>query len=214
MFFTQEDYKKIEDYLLHSGSRKDTDFPDCDDLQGDEIFATVQQDENRKITINKLLQSDLFKKSIQTYEQPLRDEISELARQIKALALGQPLTMNEFGDSDYMGVSQKALTEALNRVWNKINLITGESSTDINMIVTPTTFTGENCIIHIVAAGNDEYGPLEHIAFYINDSLVVEKDNVSFLEYETTINSTSTIKCVAKIMGVEYTKQQIITHQD
>ena len=81
------------------------------------------------------------------------------------------------------------------------------------MVVTPTYFISEDgCQIHISANTVETNGVFEHIAFYINGELIAEADNVDYFEHEATISETSVIKCVAKIMGIEYTQQKVVTH--
>lgn len=53
MFFTKEDYEKIEKYLKQN-SKKDTDFERASLLTGNESIAIVQNGENRLIDLNTL----------------------------------------------------------------------------------------------------------------------------------------------------------------
>ena len=54
MHFTQEDYKKIEDWL-NKRSIKDTEFQEASPLKGDEIIAITQKGYNRKINVKDLV---------------------------------------------------------------------------------------------------------------------------------------------------------------
>lgn len=54
MYFTQEDYKKIEGWLKRN-SVKDTEFPEAMDLNGNEVLVITQEGENRKLYIRDLL---------------------------------------------------------------------------------------------------------------------------------------------------------------
>lgn len=53
MLFTQEDYKKIENWLLKN-SVKDSDFQETFSLKGKETVVVTQEGHNRKITIEDL----------------------------------------------------------------------------------------------------------------------------------------------------------------
>ena len=53
MFFTKEDYQKIEKYLLEN-SIKDTEFSKAAPLSGREVVAIVQNGHNVKVTLNTL----------------------------------------------------------------------------------------------------------------------------------------------------------------
>ena len=55
MFFTQEDYRKIEKWLL-ANSRKDTDFVGAaTPLKGNEILAIVQNGQNMKVSLKDFI---------------------------------------------------------------------------------------------------------------------------------------------------------------
>ena len=98
-------------------------------------------------------------------------------------------------------------------MWSKFEEITGEVLQGISMTVTPSYFISEDgCDVHISANTVDANGIFEHIAFYINGELLDEADNVSTFECDTTVDDTSVVKCIAKIMGIEYTREKTITH--
>ena len=145
---------------------------------------------------------------------PLHDKDKDLQHQIESLVRGSSVPIsNEFGDSEWLVISQKTLTEAFNRVWGKLEEITGESLKGFNLIVTPEYYIGEDgCTVHISASSADTVGKFESIKFYINNILAIEEYDVESLEYTTTVNETCEIKCVAKILGVEYTETKMLTH--
>ena len=131
----------------------------------------------------------------------------------KGAEMGGVALLQDFGNSIYFGVSQKVLTEAFNKIWAKIEDITGESLLGFQMAVTPEYYIGEEgCNIHVTATTVDTVGVFEYIKFYINGQLIKEGENVDYMEFDTEINETSVVRCVAKILGVEYQKQAIITH--
>lgn len=145
---------------------------------------------------------------------PLHAKDKDLQHQIESLVAGSsvPIT-NEFGDSEWLVVSQKALAEAFNKVWGKMEEITGESLKGFTLIVTPEYYIGEDgCTVHISASSAETAGRFEYIKFYINNILITEAEDVESLEYTTTVNETCEVKCVAKILGIEYTETKILTH--
>ena len=78
---------------------------------------------------------------------------------------------------------------------------------------TPEYFIGEDgCDIHITANTVETNGIFEQIRFLINGAEIYSAENVDVLEYNTHIDETSVIRCEAKIMGVWYNRQSIITH--
>lgn len=131
----------------------------------------------------------------------------------KGAEMGGVALLQGFGNSIYFGVSQKVLTEAFNKIWAKIEDITGESLLGFQMAVTPEYYIGEEgSNIHVTATTVDTVGVFEEIRFLINGQLIKEGENVDYMEFDTEINETSVVRCVAKILGVEYQRQAIITH--
>ena len=136
----------------------------------------------------------------------------------KGAEMGGVALLQDFGNSIYFGVSQKVLTEALNKIWAKIEDITGESLLGFQMAVTPEYYIGEEgCNIHVTATTVDTVGVFEEIRFLINGIQVwpateEEGKDVSYAEFDTEISETSVVECDAKILGVPYSKQAIITH--
>ena len=144
---------------------------------------------------------------------PLKEKDADLQNQIDSLQISGLALSNHFGDDPNIGISQKALTEAINKIWSKIEDITGESILGFQMAVSPEYYIGEEgCSIHVTANTVETAGVFEEISFYINGQLINHGENVDYMEFDTEINETSVVKCVAKILGVEYEKQAIITH--
>lgn len=54
MFFTQEDYRKIEEWLS-TRTVKDTQFPHADSLKGNEDVPIIQDGKNKTLTVNELV---------------------------------------------------------------------------------------------------------------------------------------------------------------
>lgn len=144
---------------------------------------------------------------------PLRDKDTDLQNQIDSFNEHGLSVSNEFGDDPHIGVSQKTLTDTFNRIWSKIEDITGESLHGISMVVSPTYFIGEDgCNVHITANTAGTTGIFEKIQFFINGELLTEAENVDYFEYDTQIEETSVVMCKAKILGIEYTEQKVVTH--
>lgn len=143
----------------------------------------------------------------------LKAKDADLQNQIDSFNEHGVSVSNVFGTDQHVSVSQKALTDAFNKLWQKIEDITGEALQGISMTVTPDYFISEDgCSVHITANTVETNGIFEHIAFYANGSLVAEADNVHFFEYDTELTETTVIRCVAKIMGIEYSREVIVTH--
>jgi hypothetical protein len=56
MYFTQEDFKKIQDWLNRHGV-KDTELPKANNIEGDEIITVVQNGNNKKLKAEDLLKT-------------------------------------------------------------------------------------------------------------------------------------------------------------
>lgn len=155
------------------------------------------------VTQNKL--SDSVKNQL--------NKIEDLQNQIDSHAEYGVFVSNEFGNLRNVAISQKTLTDAINNIWSKLEDITGESLRGISMGVIPEYFYGDEAVVHITATPKDAPGIFEHIAFYANGELIAEGENVEIpVEYNYTVTETTTIKCVAKILGLdEYIKEKTIT---
>ena len=123
---------------------------------------------------------------------------------------GTALT-NEFGDSEYVGITQKSITKAINSINEKLNSIIGISTEGINMSVTPTTFTGEDgAQLNISFDSSNNITDYTSIKFYANGELIKEYEDIEQGSFTHTITERTVIKCVAVIMGKTYTKEQTI----
>ena len=120
---------------------------------------------------------------------------------------------NKFGDNEDITVNQKVITNAINKIWTKLEDITGEPYSGITMTVTPDYFISEEgCTVHVTAKTTEANGTFEKIQFFVNGTLVVEDEDKDYFETDIEITETSVLKCVAKVMGVEYTKEKLITN--
>lgn len=144
---------------------------------------------------------------------PIENKIHQLQLIVDSFlqTSGGTALAGQFGNSEYVGVNQRVLTQALNKIWEKIDSLTGEISNGIQMQVTPQYFMGdEGCTINVSAQACQEGSIFDHIAFYIDDVLLQEADNTRELIFSTHIDDTSEIKCVATIFGIEYETSKVI----
>ena len=132
---------------------------------------------------------------------------------------------NEFGDSPLIGVSQKTITEAFNRLWQKISDITGETVQGISMSVTPDYFIGDDGTdVHVTANATSLSGVFEVIWFSRWDSVLrewvkiipdgqeeAEYYNVDMVEFDTHLDDSTIIRCDAKILGQTYHQEHAVT---
>ena len=218
MFFTQEDFRKIEEYLKQN-SKKDTDFVDLPEeeiLAEDDTIVIVHDGINRRISFST------FAKIIQKCRLDIiQRQIDDLQNQINSLIEGGVALSNTFGDNPNIGISQKALTEAVNAIWNKMESITGESLHGISLTVNPTYFIdGEGGVLHISANSMDMSSIFEKLSFYWNYEQepflsyedIAGIDDVSVeIPDEKVINNKVIITCKAQILGQPYMEQKTVT---
>ena len=114
------------------------------------------------------------------------------------------------------GVSQKTLTDAINKIWQKLEDITGEVLNGISLVVTPTFFVSEDgCDVHVSANTVETNGIFEKIQFFVDNELIHGDTNTEYVSFDHHLDIKPeydyVIMCKAKIMGIEYTRQQMVT---
>ena len=155
----------------------------------------------------------LFKYGI---EQKIKNLSMLVESFLKSIGAGTALA-NEFGDSTEIAINQKTITNGFRKLWLKIGDMTGEDVTDgvysLRLSVVPRYYLGENgCKLNIIAATEGLDTVFEHIEFYVNNKLILSREDTDYVEYEYEINKTSTIKCVATILGETYIQKRTVTH--
>lgn len=84
MFFTQEDFRKIEQYLKEN-ARKDTDFIEAQSVGYQDQSVIVQDGLNKRISIYNMFSSQPFIEKVQDLQESLRQQLEELIQNIKPL---------------------------------------------------------------------------------------------------------------------------------
>ena len=127
----------------------------------------------------------------------------ELLNEIRSVGEGGYALSNRFGNSTLLGMTQRSITQAINKIWQRISEITGERVPHFKLKVTPDYFIStDTCPVSISA--ECELGNFDSIYFYADDILLAEASEVNRFEQEAVITGTTTIKAVAVIMGIEY----------
>lgn len=152
---------------------------------------------------------------------PLRKKDADLQNQIDAIQDHGIAVSNEFGDNPHIGISQKALTEAVNAIWNKIESITGESLHGISMTINPTYFIDEEGgVLYISANSMGMSSIFEKLSFCWNSEQepflsyedIAGIDDVTVeIPDEKVINNKVIITCKAQILGRPYMEQKTVT---
>jgi hypothetical protein len=84
------------------------------------------------------------------------------------------------------------------------------------MVVTPTYFISEDgCDVHVSANTVETNGIFEKIQFFVDNQLIHEEVNTEYVSFDHHIDVKDdynyVVMCKAKIMGIEYMRQQIVT---
>lgn len=156
-----------------------------------------------------------LEKAAQAVYERVKPFIDDLQNQIDAVSGtggGGVAFSNMFGNNTHIGISQKALTDAFNLVWRKLEDITGEPMCGFDMIVTPDHFFGDDgCNVHITATTEGLAGRFEWLKVYVNDEEIInEQTPAESIVADTQIEDTSVVRCEAQIMGNVYTRQRMI----
>ena len=130
MFFTKEDFRKIEEYLKLN-SRKDTDFPELNiTLNKDVILAGVYNNRNIRFFLQNLKEYILKGGSIEF------DMLSEDLRQIIESKSESGIPFSFFlGNNENIGITQKKITQEINRLDQQIDSMQLEEFEYVNDIL-------------------------------------------------------------------------------
>lgn len=169
---------------------------------------------DRNVTALKIAEKNIFLEHLAP--EVLATLKQDLQNQIDALEIAGVAVSNEFGTDKHISVSQKTLTDAIKEIWEKIEDMTGETLQGINMVVTPTFFVSEDgCDVHISANTVKTNGIFEKIQFFVDNELIFEDTFTEYVSFDHHLDIKPeydyVIMCKAKIMGIEYPRQQIIT---
>lgn len=142
----------------------------------------------------------------------ITDELRQMieTQQESGIALSQHLGFNE-----NIGVSQKAITNAILKIWNKICDMTGEIiSEGFTMRVEPThIITEEDIEVEVFAESQNPLSGFESLQFFANGVLKDVAHNVESYHTVFTINETSVIRCEAVMLGKTYVQEAEVVKQ-
>ncbi len=178
--------------------------------QLDELAVKGKHIANHTIPLIKILPNDMLAvvyPFIQSYDQKFTDITNELYDAIRALQVGGVALSQQFGDRTDIGISQKTLTKALGKFWEKMEEITGETYMDFTLTVTPQiTYSESTASLTITADCSDAISNFDSIKIYADDELIAESSDVSEFTISHIISNTTVIRAVGVILGKTFTK--------
>ena len=140
----------------------------------------------------------------------IRTQIKEIYTMIRNLSETGTLISQYFGDDQYVGISQKTLTETLREMMARINEIAGDA-TGVTMEVTPGFFWNDEATLHVTAATDAIF---DYIDIYVNDEKVGTAADVATFEMEHVVSETCTVRAAGSVMGVAFEREQTVTKSD
>lgn len=111
MLFTQEDYKKIENWLK-ARAIKDSEFIEASSLDGDEYVVIVQNGENKKVTIESIVKTFFGENGSSVYTSSIKDKNTEMPVDIGDLKAGT--TVGELEGLTFSELFDRILFSSLN----------------------------------------------------------------------------------------------------
>ena len=146
--------------------------------------------------------------------------ISSIAKRIDALetqmqsflttASGGEAFSNIYGNSEVMGVTQKALTETMNGLYELIFDALGIEIGDVQITISPDGFfSNEAAIVNIAATA--DYGLFDFVKVYFDGVKVFEETSIKTFSKDLTISKTTTIKVETQVLGKLYTYEKTVT---
>ena len=163
---------------------------------------------------------DTFKREVNNKLAAFGTLISALARRIDdleiqmqsflATASGGEAFSNTYGNSEVMGITQKALTETMNGLYELIFDALGIDVGEVQVVITPdAVFKNNASVVNITALA--DYGIFDYVKVYFDNVEVLEKTSIRTFSEDLTINKTTTIKVETQVLGKPYSYEKTVT---
>ena len=138
------------------------------------------------------------------------DDLENQMQSFLATASGGKAFSNMYGNSEVMGVTQKALTETMNGLYELIFDALGIEVGDVQITISPDGFfSNEAAIVNIAATA--DYGLFDFVKIYFDEEKVLEETSIKTFSKDLTIGKTTTIKVEAQVLGKLYTYKKTVT---
>lgn len=138
------------------------------------------------------------------------DDLENQIQSFLATASGGKAFSNMYGNSEVMGVTQKALTETMNGLYELIFDALGLEIGDVQITISPDTFfRNEAAVVNITSTA--DYGLFDFVKVYFDGVKVLEETSIKTFSEDLTIGKTTTIKVEAQVLGKLYTYEKTVT---
>ena len=138
------------------------------------------------------------------------DDLENQMQSFLATASGGKAFSNMYGNSEVMGVTQKALTETMNGLYELIFDALGIEVGDVKITISPDGFfSNEAAVVNIAATA--DYGLFDFVKVYFDGEKVFEETSINTFSKDLTISGTTTIKVEAQVLGKLYTYEKTVT---
>lgn len=135
-------------------------------------------------------------------------QIAEIRQLVTSYTKNGIALSGQFGGGDDIGITQKKLTEEMNRVWDKLSDITGEPVDGISVTVTPDQFVTDVAVVDVAVTAS--YHPIDLLQIFVDGGLAVEARGVEYLDRQIQLTKTSVIRTEAHILGNFYSDTKIV----
>lgn len=157
--------------------------------------------------------------------QPLLDQLDRMHRiilrdlqnQINGFYDHGVAVSNFFGDNTNIGISQKTLTYAINRIYDLLEEALDRTLKEFTWEVTPIYVYGqEPTAVTVTALPVEEGGILEHVELWVDGEIieVATAEGVTSYAYTFETNKTVDVTLKAQVLGIPYERSQRVTHYD
>ena len=138
------------------------------------------------------------------------DDLETQMQSFLATSSGGEAFSNMYGNSEVMGVTQKALTETINGLYELIFDALGMEVGDVQITISPDGFFNNEAAVVNIAATAD-YGLFDFVKVYFDGEKVLEETSIKTFSEDLTIDKTTTIKVEAQVLGKLYTYEKTVT---
>lgn len=137
------------------------------------------------------------------------DDLENQMQSFLATAGGGEAFSNMYGNSEVMGVTQKALTETMNGLYELIFDALGIEIGDVQITISPDGFfSNEAAVVNIAATA--DYGLFDFVKIYFDGIKVLEETSIKNFSKDLNISKTTIIKVETQVLGKLYTYEKTV----